>query len=306
MASSNATDWDEPLPSSPSSVEEEQDPDECSPKNRKRRQEENIAMLQSYVRRMAYQPSLPPRTKPYDVALARPKKHILMDNYEQFKDIYDPKLRAKRIKRMLGKYNAITTEQLEQILKLNKTKERRKENFLKRKQELYYSMLTKLERQCRTQYLNVLIKKFSKFIAHLATTMRIPPQLVDPYARMQRGIFCNILLAIGVQPTTQSAIYYTSQDAIEYDVCHRLAHALLSLIIKGLDTAATSKASEIATPVEMDFEMDNYIKDRLMCAAEKKIMTERRRSHKKKCKSNLNCNAFQRCEGFDCLGWERQ
>ncbi|XP_030378107.1 uncharacterized protein LOC115626782 [Scaptodrosophila lebanonensis] len=305
MASSKDIDWDEPLPSSPSSVEEEQDPDECSPDNRKRRKEENITMLQSYVRRMAYQPALPPKTKPYDVALAQPKKYTLADNYEQFKDIYDPKLRAKRLKRMLGKYNAITTEQLEQILKQNKTKERRKEDFLKRKQELYYTMLTKLERQCRTQYLNVLIKKFSKFIAHLATTMRIPPQLVDPYARMQRGIFCNILLAIGVQPTSQSAIYYTSQESIEYDVCHRLAHALLSLIIKALDMAATRKTNEYEKPAETEFEMDNYIKDRLMCAAEKKLMNERRRNRKKKSQS-LNYSAFQKCEGFDCAGWENQ
>jgi len=59
---------------------------------------------------MAYQPAMPPKVKPYDVALSKPKMHTLIDNYEQFKDVYDPKLRAKRIKRMLGKYNAITTE----------------------------------------------------------------------------------------------------------------------------------------------------------------------------------------------------
>jgi len=142
----------------------------------------------------------------------------------------------------------------------------------------------------------VLIKKFAKFIAHLATTMRIPPQLVDPYARMQRGIFCNILLAIGVQPTSQSAIYYTSQDAIEYDVCHRLAHALLSLIIKALDSAATRDPNELVKPADMDFEMDNHIKRRLMCAAEKKLMYERRR--KKPQPQGLG--AFEKCTRYDC------
>lgn len=146
--------------------------------------------------------------------------------------------------------------------------------MLKRKQELYYEMLTKLEHQCRSQYLNVLLKKFANFIAKLATKMRIPPQLIEPYARMQRGIFCNILLAIGVQPTNQSSIYYTSQEALKYEVCHKLAHALLSLIIKALDSAAT-KDPEEDPPSEGDFEMDNYIKDRLMCAAEKKIINER-------------------------------
>ncbi|XP_016937071.1 uncharacterized protein [Drosophila suzukii] len=296
MASSNVSDWDEPLPTSTDSLPEEEDPDVCAEENVKKRQEENLAKLQSYVRRMAYQPAMPPKVKPYDVALSKPKMHTLIDNYEQFKDVYDPKLRAKRIKRMLGKYNAITTEQLEEILKSNKTKERKKEDFLKRKQELYYNMLTKLERQCRTQYLNVLIKKFAKFIAHLATTMRIPPQLVDPYARMQRGIFCNILLAIGVQPTSQSAIYYTSQDAIEYDVCHRLAHALLSLIIKALDSAATRDPNELVKPADMDFEMDNHIKRRLMCAAEKKLMYERRR--KKPQPQGLG--AFEKCTRYDC------
>ncbi|XP_017054971.1 uncharacterized protein LOC108097281 [Drosophila ficusphila] len=297
MASENVSDWDEPLPTSTDSLPEEEDPDPCAEENVKRRQEENLAKLQSYVRRMAYQPAMPPKAKPYDVALSKPKMHTLIDNYEQFKDVYDPKLRAKRIKRMLGKYNAITTEQLEEILKSNKTKERKKEDFLKRKQELYYNMLTKLERQCRTQYLNVLIKKFAKFIAHLATTMRIPPQLVDPYARMQRGIFCNILLAIGVQPTSQSAIYYTSQDAIEYDVCHRLAHALLSLIIKALDSAATRDPNELAKPADMDFEMDNHIKRRLMCAAEKKLMYERRR---KKPQQPQGLGAFEKCTRYDC------
>lgn len=183
------------------------------------------------------------------------------------------------------------------MLKNTKKKERRKEDFLKRKQELYYNMLTKMERQCRSQYLNVLIKKFAKFIAHLATTMRIPPQLVDPYARMQRGIFCNILLAIGVQPTSQSAIYYTSQDAIEYDVCHRLAHALLSLIIKALDTAATREPNEAPKPTaDLDFKMDNYIKERLMCAAKKKIRNEQRRKRQ----TTLNLSAFQKCSRLDC------
>ncbi|XP_052856613.1 uncharacterized protein LOC128264932 [Drosophila gunungcola] len=296
MASSNVSDWDEPLPTSTESLPEEEDPDVCAEENVKRRQEENLAKLQSYVRRMAYQPAMPPKVKPYDVALAKPKLHTLIDNYEQFKQVYDPKLRARRIKRMLGKYNAITTEQLEEILKSNKTKERKKEDFLKRKQELYYNMLTKLERQCRTQYLNVLIKKFAKFIAHLATTMRIPPQLVDPYARMQRGIFCNILLAIGVQPTSQSAIYYTSQDAIEYDVCHRLAHALLSLIIKALDSAATRDPNEPCKPADLDFEMDNHIKRRLMCAAEKKLVHERRR----KKPQPQAIGAFEKCTRHDC------
>ncbi|EDV47361.1 uncharacterized protein LOC6551246 [Drosophila erecta] len=296
MASSNVSDWDEPLPTSTDSLPEEEDPDVCAEENVKKRQEENLVKLQTYVRRMAYQPSMPPKVKPYDVALSKPKMHTLADNYSQFKDVYDPKLRAKRIKRMLGKFNAITTEQLEQILKSNKTKERKKEDFLKRKQELYYNMLTKLERQCRTQYLNVLIKKFAKFISHLATTMRIPPQLVDPYARMQRGIFCNILLAIGVQPTSQSAIYYTSQDAIEYDVCHRLAHALLSLIIKALDSAATRDPNEMAKPADMDFEMDNHIKRRLMCAAEKKLLYERRR----KKPQPQGIGAFEKCTRYDC------
>lgn len=82
----------------------------CAEENVKKRQEENLAKLQSYVKRMAYQPAMPPKVKPYDVALSKPKIHTLLDNYEQFKDVYDPKLRAKRIKRMLGKYNAITTE----------------------------------------------------------------------------------------------------------------------------------------------------------------------------------------------------
>ncbi|XP_002134599.2 uncharacterized protein LOC108152491 [Drosophila miranda] len=297
MASSNVSDWDEPLPTSSLEEAEEEDPDYCSPSNRQRRQEENVDKLRSYVRRMAYQPSMPPKARPSDVTRSQPRMQDLMESYARFKDVYDPKLRAKRIKRMLGKYNAITTEQLGEVLKSNEMKERRKEDFLKRKQELYYNMLTKLERQCRTQYLNVLIKKFAKFIAHLATTMRIPPQLVDPYARMQRGIFCNILLAIGVQPTSQSAIYYTSQDAIEYDVCHRLAHALLSLVIKALDSAATRDPNELAKPVDMDLEMDNHIKRRLMCAAEKKISYERRRNRQQ---PTFKKSAFDKCSAPKC------
>ncbi|XP_022225191.2 LOW QUALITY PROTEIN: uncharacterized protein LOC111075959 [Drosophila obscura] len=297
MASSNVSDWDEPLPTSSTEEVEEEDPDYCAPSNRQRRQEENVEKLRSYVRRMAYQPSMPPKARPGDVARSQPKINSLIENYAQFKDYYDPKLRAKRIKRMLGKYNAITTEQLGEVLKSNETKERRKEDFLKRKQELYYNMLTKLERQCRTQYLNVLIKKFAKFIAHLATTMRIPPQLVDPYARMQRGIFCNVLLAIGVQPASQSAIYYTSEDAIEYDVCHRLAHALLSLVIKALDSAAARDPNELAKPADLDLEMDNHIKRRLMCAAEKKIAYERRRNRQQPAYKK---SAFEKCSAPQC------
>lgn len=159
---------------------------------------------------------------------------------------------------------------MEQVIRSSKAKARQKEDLLKKKQELYYEMLTKLERQCRTQYLNVLIKKFGNFIAKLATTMRIPPTLVEPYARMQRGIFCNILLAIGVQPASQAAIYYNTEEGSEYEVCHKLSHALLSLIIKALDSASTRNPDDMQ-PIEADFDMDNYIKERLMCAAEKKV-----------------------------------
>lgn len=145
-------------------------------------------------------------------------------------------------------------------------------------------MLTKLELQCRTQYLNVVLKKFANFIAKLATTMHIPPTLNEPYDRMQRGIFCNILQAIDVQPSSQAAFYYNTKEGSEYEVCHKLSHALLSLIIKALDLAATRKPEDLE-PVETDFKMDNYIKERLMCAAEKKVLGSIRR---RKGKQSLN------------------
>lgn len=110
MATSDVSDWDEPMPTSTSSEAEEENSDPCAEENKKKRQEENLEKLQSYVRRMAYRPAMPPKARAYDVALSKPKMHTLIDNYEQFKDVYDPKLRSKRIKRMLGKYNAITTE----------------------------------------------------------------------------------------------------------------------------------------------------------------------------------------------------
>ncbi|SPP89165.1 Hypothetical predicted protein [Drosophila guanche] len=163
MASSNVSDWDGPMPTSTSEEVEEEDPHYCSPSNRQRRQQENVDKMNSYVRRMAYQPSMPPKTRPGD------------------------------------------------------------------------------ESQCLTQYLNVLIKNFDRFIAHLATTMRILSQLFNPYARMQRGIFCNVLLAIA------------------------------------LHSAAARDPNELAKSAELDLEMDNHIKPRLKCAAEKKIAYERRR-----------------------------
>ena len=168
--------------------------------------------------------------------------------------------------------------QLEKIVKTVKKKEMKKEDQLKRKQEIYYSMLMKLETQCRTQYLNVLVKKFANFMAKLATTMPVPSELVEPYARMQRGIFCNILLAIGVKPKDQNSIYYNTPAAKEYEVLHKLSHALLSLIIKSLDAAAQMNPEDIKAPVNNDFEMDSYIKDRLMCAAEKKITNLKNRN----------------------------
>ncbi|XP_037932170.1 uncharacterized protein LOC119669000 [Teleopsis dalmanni] len=272
MASSNVDSWDLPLPTSTSStsVEEEEIPDD------ERRRNENMEKLKKYVDRMAYQPQPPYIAKPTFERLKEPKKHAVLYTAEYYADIMTPRLRGERMKNLAWKHNAITTEQLEDIIKNHKAKERRREDLLKRKQELYYEMLTKMERQCRTQYLNVLIQKFAKFIANLATTIKVPPQLVEPFNRMQRGIFCNILLAIGVHPNNQAAVYYTTKEAVEYEVCHKLAHALLSLIVKALDTAAAKNPEDIQPIQDIDFEMDNYIKDRLMCAAEKKIMHSRK------------------------------
>lgn len=109
MASQDVSDWDKPLKTSSATSEFEEDPDYCSPDNQQKRQDENVALLQSYVRRMAYQPAVPPKTKAYDVSLSKPKRVVLTDNLAQFKEFYDPKLRAKRIKRLLGN-NSITTE----------------------------------------------------------------------------------------------------------------------------------------------------------------------------------------------------
>uniref|UniRef100_W8B5X5 Uncharacterized protein n=1 Tax=Ceratitis capitata TaxID=7213 RepID=W8B5X5_CERCA len=288
MASEGIDDWDEPLSSS-STIEAEKE--ELMMEDKKK-ELKNMEMLKSYVARMAYKPSPPPHVKPRIDQIAGPQKRIIIDSYLEHAKVLTPKERRQRVRRLARKYNAISTEQLEQIIKTQKSKER------KRKQELYYEMLTKLERQCRTQYLNVLIKKFSNFIAKLATTMQIPPQLVEPYSRMQRGIFCNILLAIGVQPTNQNAIYYTTPEAMEYEVCHKLAHALLSLIIKALDSASTKNPDEIV-PQETDFEMDRYIKDRLMCAAEKKILSTRNQAHQTKLNnSNSLAAMLRKCENF--------
>ncbi|XP_017479319.1 PREDICTED: uncharacterized protein LOC108368880 [Rhagoletis zephyria] len=291
MASEGVDDWDEPLPSS-STIE----PEEEEMLEDKKEEHENMVKLKTYVARMAYKPSPPLSVRPRTDRIAATQKRHIVDSYVGYGKVLTPKERRQRVKRLARKYNAISTEQLEQIIKNQKCKERKLEDLHKRKQELYYEMLTKLERQCRTQYLNVLIKKFSNFIAKLATTMQIPPQLVEPYSRMQRGIFCNILLAIGVQPTNQNAIYYTTPEAMEYEVCHKLAHALLSLIIKALDSASTKHPDEIV-PQEGDFEMDRYIKDRLMCAAEKKILNTRNQAHQTKLnRSNALALMLRRCE----------
>lgn len=163
---------------------------------------------------------------------------------------------------------------LEEEMRSKKAKKRQKKNILRRKQELYCEMLTKLELQCRAQYLNAVFKKFANFIAKLSTTMRIPPIFYEPYARMQRGILCNIYQSIGIEPTTQTGICYNSKEC-EYQVCYKLSHALLSLIIKALDLAATRNKND-EQPIENDFKMDNYIKERLMYAAERKIMSKKR------------------------------
>ncbi|XP_067634907.1 uncharacterized protein [Eurosta solidaginis] len=294
MASEGIDDWDEPIPST-STMEPE---DEESVLEDKKKEQANMDKLKNYVARMAYKPAPPPSVRSRTDQISVAQKRIIADNYIDYGAVLTPKERRQRVKRLACKYNAISTEQLEQIIKNQKSKERKREDLYKRKQELYYEMLTKLERQCRTQYLNVLIKKFASFIAKLATTMQIPPQLVEPYSRMQRGIFCNILLAIGVQPTNQNAIYYTTPEAMEYEVCHKLAHALLSLIIKALDSASTKNPDEIV-PHEPDFEMDRYIKDRLMCAAEKKILSTRNQVHQSKLNRSTSLAAMlKKCENF--------
>ncbi|XP_073828092.1 uncharacterized protein [Musca autumnalis] len=261
------SDWDQPLPSST-----EDEPTDDDRTFEEHRFQENMNKLKCYVDEMSYIPVKPANASPYTENLAKPKRTHVTTTAKEFADIVEPHERGRRLKYLASKFHTITTVELEKHIRLNKAKDMQKEDVQKRKQEIYYEMLSKLERQCRLQYLQVVVNKFGDFIAKLATTMRIPPTLVDPYARMQRGIFCNILLAIGVQPSSQAAIYYNTKEGNEYEVYHRLSHAILSLIIKALDSASTRMDNE--QPIRVDIEMDNYIKDRLMCAAEKKIQTE--------------------------------
>ncbi|XP_065363949.1 uncharacterized protein LOC135957184 [Calliphora vicina] len=288
--SENIEDWDQPIPTPEESSE---DFDEKLTFE-KRQHNNNLNKLKEYVELMAYRPVKPPHVRPYTDSLSKPKKRSLVDNAKQFSEFMVPLERGKRLKRLASKHDTITVEQLEQIIRSEKTKERQKEDTLKRKQEIYYEMLTKLELQCRTQYLNVMLKKFANFIAKLATTLRIPATLVDPYARMQRGIFCNILQSIGVEQTTQAGIYYNTKEGSEYEVCHKLSHALLSLIIKALDLASTRNPDEIQ-PVETDFKMDNYIKERLLSAAEKKIQSKKLISRTKLVKSDTLDSKLEKC-----------
>jgi len=280
MASEGVKDWDLPLPTSSDSGEEEQEVDQ----------------LQYYVSRMAYRPVDPPKARPRTEEIALPTGHRLVSTYYDYKDIYDPQQRAHRMKRLAAKYEAISADQMENIVRIKKLKEKKKECLELKKQMLYYDMINKLEKQCRSQYLHFLIKKFAEFIANMATSMEIPKELAEPYGRMQRGIFCNIIKLVGIKPKSPMAFYYNTQDANEYEVCHNLAHALLSLIIKALDAAVKKDPSELesmncGTDVT---EMDNYIKERLMCAAAKKIRNNRT-NKKSMCRVYQECDDFARC-----------
>ncbi|XP_013102148.2 uncharacterized protein LOC106083576 [Stomoxys calcitrans] len=266
MASENVEDWDQPLPmpmDSPDSGDEGLSYED-------RVYKANMGKLQKYVEKMCYAPVKPPKANLIIENLSKPKKIQIVCTAENYSQTAEPPERGQRYKRLASKYKTMTTDELQQIIRANNLKASQKENMQKRKHEIYYDMLNKLEQRSRSQYLKFLANKFINFVAKLATTMNIPSTLVDPYARMQRGLFCDILLAIGVQPSSQAAVYYNSKEASEYEVCHRLSHAILSLVIKALDSAATRNVDNLQ-PIQADFDMDSYIKDRLMSAADRKV-----------------------------------
>lgn len=99
--------------------------------------------------------------------------------------------------------------------------------------------------------------------------MPIPSNLLDPYARMQRGLFCNILHSIGIKSFNQDAL--SASDCSEYAVYRKLSHAFLSLITKALDLASTYNPNVAASHFCYEDSMDNLIKSRLMRAAQKKL-----------------------------------
>ncbi|XP_061401082.1 uncharacterized protein LOC133336820 [Musca vetustissima] len=298
-----ATTWDQPLSSSESEHEATEDEGQTFEEHR---YNENINKLKSYVDQMSYVPVKTPKASPYTEMLAKPKKTDVVHTAEEFANVVEPPERGERLRYLASKFQTITTDDLEKVIRQNKIKDLQKEDIAKRKQEIYYAMLTKLERQSRLQYLNVVVKKFADFIAKLATTMRIPPTLVDPYARMQRGIFCNILLAIGVQPNSQAAIYYNTPEGNDYEVYHRLSHAILSLIIKALDSASTRRSTDDSHPIKVDFDMDNYIRERLMCAAEKKIQAKMTTNEKGGNEKFAKLKKFDKCQDVSyrslCIG----
>ncbi|XP_075170488.1 uncharacterized protein LOC142242855 [Haematobia irritans] len=265
MASENVNNWEEPLSDT---SEEPNFEDNNYLTYEDHRCKENMKKLHKYVEEMSYIPAKPPTASTYTENLSKPKKIHIISTAKDYGDI-EPQERSKRYKRSASKFNTITTDELEHVLRKDTFFDSQNEDIAKRKNQIYYEMLNKLERQSRTQYLKVLINKFTQFVAKLATSMSIPPTLFDPYARMQRGIFCNILLAIGVQPNSQLAIYYNTKEGNEYEVVHRLSHAILCLIIKALDAASKQNVNN-TKPIEVDFKLDSYIKDRIMCAAEKK------------------------------------
>lgn len=287
MIREDLEDWDQPLPFS-----EEINETDDSQTYEERRHIENVKKLNKYVEQMAYAPPKATIATPYIEKLANPRERNLVSTADD-SNIVECRERGDRLKRLAGTFTTTTTEydawifplykrytyihfffssyrELEKTIRTIKFKDLKKEDILKRKHEIYYTMLDKLERQSRSQYLNVLINKFSNVIANIATTMYIPPHLVDPYARMHRGIFCNTLLAIGIQPKSQTCIYYNTKEGSEYEEYHRLSHAILGLIIKALDSASMRKTNAVQ-PMEVVFNADNFLKDRLICAAEKKL-----------------------------------
>lgn len=101
--------WDDPLPTSTTATNEEEQTELSDELERRA----NLEKLDAYVCQMAYVPAPPPpplTNFPRTEKMAQPRGFILMDNSERYGEFQQPRERAERMATMASTFQTVPPE----------------------------------------------------------------------------------------------------------------------------------------------------------------------------------------------------
>lgn len=260
-------------------------------------EEEEKTDLEKFYERLAYNIPDGPKVRERTTALAQPTKHHITGLYDQYKNVLSPIGRKKRIERKVIQYNAMTTEDLENVVKKREVEKIKQAKNEKKKGVVYRSLLHKLEIKCREKFISDVYQKYADVISK-------DPSIVDENFKFQPDniqrvidyIFYNLLASLKIHPDSRD-----NDRSLYRAIATIIALSILDVLYEAQTEEDKDDGENQLDKADNDISCGilpcDDIKKRAMLGAEVKVCSSAKR---KKVRSKAFEQVMEMCKSKGC------